>query len=397
MSYLLAFIGFSALIILHEAGHFLVAKRVGMKATKFYLFFPPKLVAFRRGETEYGIGAVPLGGFVKIVGMTPDELRSLPDQDGCDPETGLLLGDDEAAEIRDDHARAYCRQATWKRVAVIFAGPGVNFLIAIGLFYLVASGYGLDSAVARVGHLVQGSPAEKVLEVGDRVVAVDGVAVEQLRDSALFETVKGLIDQHRCPGPQPEVGCTATTPVKLLIRRDGVERELSIRPEYTIPPGSPRGDGPRPLVGFRYGVKTFPQSSREGIAYTVDRMREIVVDGVFGIVPRIFDSDKRDEISSVVGIYEVTRESIEFGPREAFAVLASISLVLAVMNLMPFLPLDGGHIAWALAEKVRGRPISVETMFKVSSVGIVFLVIVVTIGLTNDIGKLTGGEGFGVR
>src|ERR1700694_895389 len=110
MSYVLAFLGFAALIILHEAGHFAAAKAVGMRVEKFSLFFGPMLVKFRRGETEYGIGPIPPGGYVKISGMNPNE------------------------EIPEEHrSRAYYNQPVWKRVVVISAGPLVNLVIAFGI------------------------------------------------------------------------------------------------------------------------------------------------------------------------------------------------------------------------------------------------------------------------
>src|SRR3982075_1426675 len=116
MSWVLTILGVVALIVLHELGHFLAAKAVGMRVERFSLFFPPKLVGIRRGETEYMIGAIPAGGYVKITGMNPEELEDL------DPEATR---------------RAYYSQAPWKRVAVIVAGPGVNLVIAFVLFWAI--------------------------------------------------------------------------------------------------------------------------------------------------------------------------------------------------------------------------------------------------------------------
>src|SRR5207248_6015825 len=112
MSYVLAFLGFAVLIILHEAGHFTAAKAVGMRVERFSLFFGPPLAGFRRGETEYCVGPIPLGGYVKITGMNPNE------------------------EIPKDVApRAYYNQAVWKRIVVILAGPAVNLVIAFVLVW----------------------------------------------------------------------------------------------------------------------------------------------------------------------------------------------------------------------------------------------------------------------
>src|SRR5918996_2046120 len=135
MTYLLAAAGFAALIILHEFGHFTAAKAVGMRVERFYLFFPPAVAKFQRGETEYGIGAIPLGGFVKITGMNPEE------------------------ELPPDVApRAYYHQPVWKRIVTIAAGPAMNLLIAFVVLFALA--FGVREATSRVSEVENGSPAE---------------------------------------------------------------------------------------------------------------------------------------------------------------------------------------------------------------------------------------------
>src|SRR5438309_5633292 len=138
MSYLLAFLGFAALIILHEAGHFAAAKAVGMRVERFSLFFGPPLVKTRLGETEYGIGPIPLGGYVKITGMNPNE--------------------DIPEEVRP---RAYYNQPPWKRIVVILAGPAVNLVIAFGIVWvlLMAHGQTVETRQLVVAGVQQGSPA----------------------------------------------------------------------------------------------------------------------------------------------------------------------------------------------------------------------------------------------
>jgi regulator of sigma E protease len=127
----------------------------------------------------------------------------------------------------------------------------------------------------------------------------------------------------------------------------------------------------------------------------VDRMWEVTSRTV-SIIARIFDAEQREQISGVVGGYEVTRQSIEFDTRQALFVLGLISLSLAVINLFPFLPLDGGHIFWSLVEKVRGRPVPFRVMERASVIGFVLVLMLFAIGLTNDIDRLSG-EGFDVR
>ena len=118
---------------------------------------------------------------------------------------------------------------------------------------------------------------------------------------------------------------------------------------------------------------------------------------VESIVKLVYDKEARDEVSGVVGSYEATRQTFEFDTVRAISVLALISLSLGIINLFPFLPLDGGHIFWALAEKVRGRAISFRVMERASIVGFMLVLLLFYVGLSNDIGRLTSGEGFGVR
>jgi regulator of sigma E protease len=356
MSWFLAFAGFAMLIILHEAGHFVAAKAVGMKVEKFYLFFPPKLAAVKRGETEYGIGAIPLGGFVKITGMTPDE--EVPPEDAH---------------------RGYYAQPVWKRIVVIAAGPIVNVLIAFVILFLLAQS--VDQPSRAVESVEPRSPAATVLEPGDELLAVDGVRGD-------FLDLREQIATHECAGDQQEDGCVATTPAQLTILRDGREITRSIRPEYDA-------ELDRPLLGYVPGTEPLNLSLGESAERSGDFMWEVTTSTV-GVIARIFDAEQREQISSVVGSYEVTRQAIEFDAERALLLLAVISLSLAIINLFPFLPLDGGHIFWSLVEKVRGTPVPFRVMERASVVGFVLVLMLFAVGLSNDIDRLTG-DGFDVR
>ena len=357
MSWFLAFAGFAALIILHEAGHFVAAKAVGMRVERFFLFFPPKLWSIKRGETEYGIGAIPLGGFVKITGMNPDE------------------------ELEPEIApRAYYNQPVWKRIVVIAAGPAVNLVIAfVILFFLSFQAADPDNPTNEVAAVQSGSPAATALRPGDKLLAVDGKRGGQ-------EVFRDQVASHTCVG-EPTDGCKAETPATLTVLRDGRTLTLRVRPEYS-------GDAERPLLGFQYAVRPLDPSIAGAAGWSLDRMWEVTSQTVT-IVTRIFDAEQRKEISGVVGSYEVTRQSFDFDTRQAMFVLALISLSLAVINLFPFLPLDGGHIFWSLVEKVRGKAVPFRVMERASVVGFVLVLMLFAIGLSNDIGRLTG-DGFGI-
>ena len=362
MSWLLAFLGFAVLIILHELGHFTAAKAVGMRVERFSLFFPPLLGRVRRGETEYAIGSIPLGGYVKITGMNPAE------------------------EIPPEVAnRAYFRQPVWKRVVVIAAGPLVNIVLALALFtaYLLIWGSPVSTPTNQVESLAGDGAAAHVLQAGDRVVAVDGKrgGPEALREQ---------VSTHKCAG-KPVDGCRATTPAEVTIERGGRRMLVTITPRYDA-------DAKRPLLGFSYVVdRTFEPVGGVGdaVGTSLDYtwfITHTTVDRIAGI----FQSEKRKDISGVVGSYEATRKAITLSTDRAVFLLAVISLSLGVINLFPFLPLDGGHIFWALAEKVRGKAIPFSVMERAGFVGFALVIALFMVGLTNDIGRLTG-EGIQVR
>jgi regulator of sigma E protease len=355
VSWVLAFAGFAALIILHEFGHFVAAKAVGMRVERFFLFFPPKVWSVRRGETEYGVGAIPLGGFVKITGMNPEE--------ELEPEVA---------------PRAYYHQPVWKRIVVIAAGPAVNLLIAFVILFFLA--FQLGESSRTIESVQPGSPAASVLKPGDQIVAVDG-------KRGTPDELRAQIATHKCAGEQTD-GCVAAAPVRLTVLRDGREVTVTARPRYDAAAG-------RPLLGFAYGIRSVDQSIPGAAGWAVSRMWEVTSQTV-SVIGRLFDAEQRKQLSGVVGSYEVTRESIEFDARQALLVLALISLSLAVINLFPFLPLDGGHIFWSLVEKVRGRPVAFSVMERASVIGFALVMVLFVIGLSNDIGRLTG-EGFNVR
>jgi regulator of sigma E protease len=368
MSWVLTILGIVALIVLHEFGHFTVAKLVGMRVERFSLFFPPTIFKIKRGETEYAIGAIPAGGYVKITGMNPEELE------GLDPEVTR---------------RAYYSQPPWKRIAVILAGPGVNVLIAFVLFaaVLVSGNANGSLFLERINpsldayrqntsllEIEKGGVAAGVLRSGDRIVAIDGGPVTP-------ETARTRIGEHICAAPLKD-GCRAATPALVTVQRG--KRTLSVRlfPRYNEEAG-------RMLLGVAFGsVKPFGVGA--SAAGAVSTMWNATTETLTGFVKSLTSAKKRGELSSIVGITQDAHETVVAGPGNGLVFLGYISLVLAVINLFPFLPLDGGHIVWSLAEKLRGKRISVGAMYRYSSVGIVLLLFLVINGVSNDIGRLGG-------
>jgi len=279
--------------------------------------------------------------------------------------------------------RAYYKQAVWKRIVVIAAGPAMNFLIAFGILWALFVFRGEAVATTKVETVNAGAPAAGVLKPGDQLIAVDGVRGEP-------EKLRAQIATHRCAGEQRQ-GCSAAAPAKLEVRRGGAVETLTVTPRYDAA-------GQRPLIGFRFETMVDKAGPVEAVGSSVSNMWAVTKATVSAISRIFYDSQARKEVSGVVGSYETTRQVIDkFGFVDAMNILAIISLSLAVVNLFPFLPLDGGHIFWALAEKLRrGRAVSFRTMERASVVGFFLVMILFAIGLTNDIGRLQG-EGFQIR
>ncbi len=359
MSWVFTIVGFAALIILHELGHFTAAKAVGMRVERFALFFPPLLFKVRRGETEYGIGAIPLGGYVRITGMNPNE--EIP------PEV---------------EPRAYYRQPVWKRVVVISAGPAMNVLVAFVILFTLFAVKGQAHTTESVASAAMRPPAAGVLHPGDVIVSIDG------RDGGP-EQLRAATRAHRCAGT-PRNGCVATTPAAVVVRRDGKLLTFHLRPRYDTT-ASPAGM----RIGFAFDSSYETVGPAKAASLSISGMWR-VTKGTVSALARIFQPEQRKQISGVVGTSDVLQQTIKFDIAQAFVVLAIISLSLAIVNLFPFLPLDGGHIFWALSEKVRGKPIPFSIMERASVVGFVLVMLLFFVGLTNDIDRLRG-EGFGVR
>ena len=173
------------------------------------------------------------------------------------------------------------------------------------------------------------------------------------------------IAKHKCAQQPPVEGCEATNPATLLVERDGRRVEIEARPALRRHP-----DVERTRLGFSYAA-----GPREGLPFgeafdtSLDRFW-FITKQTLGLPARLFDSEQRKEISGIVGSYEVTRQTILNDIAEVVGIMAIISLSLAIVNLFPFLPLDGGHIFWAIVEKVRGRPVPFSVMERAGVVGL---------------------------
>jgi regulator of sigma E protease len=408
MGIAVAIAGLAFLILIHEAGHFFVALAVGMRPRRFYVFFPPAIVKRVRNGIEYGIGSIPLGGYVKIPGMHRPAERDLDahlarafeeapwlERDAAPVKEQLAAGrfDDaraalpglEAAVRRADLSEpaaraaergvidvddalspdAYWRSAAWKRIAVIAAGPVTNLLFAVLLLAIVFM-LGIPGDANRtVDTVIDGRPAEQAgLRPGDEILAVNGTPTPG------FDAVSRRIQ------------ATAGEPITLTVERDGSRA--------TVGPIQPVREQGRWIVGFRPGFDETNYGPAEALGEAFVRTGQVtkVIGQSLG---RIVTGSGRDEVASPVGIVQGSSEALDVGFRYYLGVLALISLSLALLNLLPLLPLDGGHIAFSVIEAIRGRAIPREAYERVSAIGIAVVLLLFVIGLTNDINRLNGG------
>jgi regulator of sigma E protease len=400
MNVFISIVGLGFLILIHEAGHFFVARAVGMNPRKFYIGFPPAVAKRKRNGIEYGIGAIPLGGYVKIPGMhrpAPGDLtmyfgRAVSEQPGLARDVEnlrrLLTVDDYAGarEAVDSLGRkvqaaalsplalkaadrgiseiadalgpdAYWRAKTWKRVAVIFAGPGANLVLAVVLF---AGLFMVSGGVTRVvADVAPRTPAAKAgLQPGDEIINIDGRAVE----------AKEIAEQIRASGGEP---------ITLVVKRG--------RETVTLEPvRAKKAEGAYRLGFALKGEGLDPLDA----TWQAVRVTGIVSKQIGISITQIVTGEGRDQISSPVGIVQGSSQAAERGVDDYLWVLGLISLSLALLNLLPLLPLDGGHIAFSLIEGIRGKAVAREVYERVSAVGIAVVLLLFFIGLSNDIGRL---------
>jgi membrane-associated protease RseP (regulator of RpoE activity) len=349
-------------VCLHEAGHMVTAKAFGMKVTRYFAGFGPTLWSFKKGETEYGVKAIPLGGFVKIVGMTAQD-------------------DDVAPE---DEPRAMWRYPVWKRTIVMAAGSVTHFIIGFVLLWIAFAFVGMPNpAVTKLENNVDASPA---------YITVPKCAVETLTqtdcgpsDPASPAYVAGLKDGDKIVGingaPIANYGqltkqirsIAPGTPTTITYLRDGTTTDVTVplasvlRPPLDNPKGkavtaSALGIVWTPPLNLPLNVKYGPVDGiGQATTFFGTTFGEIgsALKGLPGKIPGLWDAlsgkprDPNGPIS-VVGASELGGQSVSLGAWNLFILLAaSLNLFVGVFNLLPLLPLDGGHIAIAWYEKVR--------------------------------------------
>lgn len=361
-------VGLAVSIALHELGHLWPAKKFGVRVGQYMIGFGPTLWSRRFGETEYGVKAIPLGGYISMAGMYPPTVRQTQTPNG---RTGRAGGGFFATMVQDARAaneetliggddRVFYRLPVWKRVVVMLGGPFMNFLLAIVLFAILLTGIGIQTATTTVSALSECAPAtassecapgdpappaeQAGIEAGDTILSIDGQAVADFAEASAI--IQGA------PGEE----------LSLLIERDGQERTITVVPAaIDATAAAAAGDeigfvGIRPTVEYvRQPIWEAPRAAVENVGAVAGIIWQLPVK-VWDTAATLITGEERDP-NGPLSIVGAGRLSGEVAATDApilnrvagfLSLLASLNIALFVFNLVPLLPLDGGHVAVAL-------------------------------------------------
>ncbi len=336
------------LIFFHELGHFLVARIFGIGVSTFSLGFGPKLFGFVSGKTEYRLSAVPLGGYVSLVGESDES--EIPDQ--------------------FTQEEKFSGRPPWQRILVVAAGPVFNFMLALFIYWGLFWAHGQLELIAEIGEVTEGSPAyEAGLQPGDKVIAVDGREITYWDDMVLF------IQESR------------GEPLDIQVRRNSDVLGLTVTPEM-VPRENIFGEEIiTPQVGVIASGETvtielsFFDAAREGAAQTWMLMK-LTVQGIIKLIERIIPLDN---IGGPIMIAQLVSEQTQEGLVNLLALTALISINLGLINLLPIPVLDGGHIVFYTVEMITGKPLNDRMKQIATRIGILFILALMAFAIINDV------------
>ncbi len=347
MSWIISVLVLGTLVLVHELGHFLVARWSGVRVTSFSIGFGPKLWGWKRGGTEYIVSALPLGGYVKMAGEHRSE--------------------------RQAHADEFLSQPPGVRARIIVAGPLVNYLTSIvSLWVVLVIGY--PELLPTVGRLIDGMPAKAAgFVVGDRITAIDGHAVKT------WDEMTKLVHE------------SANHPLAFAVTRAGASLTMTVTPQaktITDPFGRSRAVG---LVGIAPDSEAF-EPYRVGPIEAIGKMAEKQLEWTTQIGLSLWSLatgriSPKDSLTGPIGIIYMTSEAARMGLGSLLYLVSVFSLSLAIFNLFPIPILDGGHLLFVVLEKLRGRPVSMNVQERATQVSLALLLTMVALVCLNDLSR----------
>jgi regulator of sigma E protease len=345
-------VALGALVVVHEFGHFLAAKRLGVKVERFSVGFGPIIYSRQRGETEYALSAVPLGGYVK------------------------MLGEDDEEGAAVDPERAFSSQSLARRTLIVAAGPVMNLLFALVAHIVLAGGYGINvpSPEPIIGAVSAESPASVAgLEPGDRVVSIDRTPVPSWE--AMAELVRGSGGRE----------------LAFTIDRDGEQLAIAVVPALTAMQSLFGEETEHYLIGVGVMHDHRDVGPLEAVTAGFERTRMGTWLVTKGFVLMLAGRVPLQELGGPIAIAQAAGEQARLGTEAFLAMLAFLSINLGVLNLLPIPVLDGGHLALFGVEAIIRRPIRPRVRDAAQSVGLLLLVSLMILVLFNDVSRLVQG------
>ncbi len=336
------------LVFVHELGHFLLAKRLGVGVLTFSLGFGPKILGRKIGETQYQISVVPLGGYVKLIGENPEE------------------------EVKEeDRGRSFSLQPIWKRALIVSAGPFFNFFLAVLLFSSVNLFMGIPvSPTPKIGEVSVGFPAyEAGLKKGDLVLSIDGEEVSKWDD--LSRIIRGSQGKE----------------LHLKVKRNGEILDIRVAPKATIQKNLFGEEIQTFLIGITPAEEmtlkkvSAPIAIGTGFLQTWNGIKLTVL-GIVKLIQRVIPAK---EIGSPIMIAKLAGEQAKKGVMSLALFTAIISINLGIINLFPIPILDGGHFLFLGLEAVLRRPVSIKKMEIAQQIGLVFIILLMLFAIRNDV------------
>lgn len=338
------------LIVVHEFGHFIIAKKVGVKVEKFSLGFGPKLLSKKKGDTEYTINAIPLGGYVKLAGDNPEEYKK--------------------------NSYEYLAKSPAQRAAILFFGPLLNYVLGFLFFWLIFF-IGYPVFTTKVGDLIDGYGAKNAgIQIGDKIIAVDGQRVDY------WDELQKLIQAKK-----------DSAAIKISLLRDGRELNFDVRIKQ-----AKLEDliGQKANVGL-IGIK--PAEDIINIRHGFWKSAVLGIDKTWGLTVMTYKAfwriitgklSFRESVSGPLGIFYITSQAVQIGIIAVLQLIAILSISLAIFNLLPLPVLDGGHILLLVIEKIRKRTLSVKAEQIVTRIGLTLIISLALFATCNDVVKFFG-------
>ena len=332
------------IVLVHEFGHFIFAKIFGIYVYEFAIGMGPRLFHFKKGETEYSIRAIPIGGFCSLAGEDTE-------------------GDDQNDIPKDRRLQA---KPVWQRFLVMFFGAGNNFVLAFIVLLVIGLGWGAVTSKPIVTELVKDNPAEIAgIEVGDHILEINGHKIKTSDDVSIYLQVE---DKSK--------------PITFTVRRDGKEVNIDVTPKKEEVDGS---------TVYRVGIISEGEIEKGFVAsikYAFTKMGALFRQMFITFKALFTGGLSVNQLSGPIGIYNVVGQQAEAGFQNLLYLTALLSINVGFINLIPFPAFDGGRLVFLVIEKIKGSPIKPETENKIHTIGFILLLALMIYITFNDIFRL---------